>query len=95
MTSKRAATIQSAAKPCAQEAVEDVPTAMATLSAAMQADQHYAWSWHCNVAMTAIDAGAPRENADKWAATFMRNAFGVDTLAIAEQFAAQQQKVKP
>ena len=53
--------------------------AMAVLSAAMQEDYGYAWSWHCNIAMTAQDAGAPHKEANERAAVFMHCAFGVDT----------------
>lgn len=53
--------------------------AMAVLSAAMQEDSGYAWSWHCNIAMVAQDAGAPHKEANERAADFMRRAFGVDT----------------
>lgn len=53
--------------------------AMAVLSAAMQEDYGYAWSWHCNIAMAAQDAGAPHKEANERAAGFMRCAFGVDT----------------
>lgn len=53
--------------------------AMAVLSAAMREDYGYAWAWHCNVAMAAVDAGAPHKDANERAAGFMRCAFGVDT----------------
>ena len=56
-----------------------VPQAMDALRQAMQEDYGYAWSWHCNVAMAAQDAGAPHKEANERAAGFMRNAFGVDT----------------
>ncbi|MCL4316518.1 MAG: hypothetical protein M1527_06755 [Gammaproteobacteria bacterium] len=53
--------------------------AMDALRKAMEEDYGYAWSWHCNVAMAAVDAGAPHKEANERAAGFMRNAFGVDT----------------
>lgn len=56
-----------------------VAQAMEVLRQAMQEDYGYAWSWHCNVAMAAQDAGAPHKEANERAAGFMRNAFGVDT----------------
>lgn len=59
---------------------EDVPSALSVLSDSMKSDPDYAWSWHCNVAMTAKDAGAPHDRANVWAANFMSRAFGVDTL---------------
>ena len=52
---------------------------------AMQNDPEYAWSWHCNVAMTCQDAGAPYKEANDWTATFMKNAFGVDTIALVKE----------
>ena len=53
--------------------------AMQELSRYMQIDPEYAWSWHCNVAMVAQDAGAPHKEANERAADFMRRAFDVDT----------------
>lgn len=53
--------------------------AMRTLSKRLQDDPGYAWSWHCNVAMASVDEGMSRPAADRAAARFMRNAFGIDT----------------
>lgn len=53
--------------------------ALAVLSNAMQSDPGYAWSWHCNIAMVAQDAGAPHDKANERAVDFMRSAFNVDT----------------
>jgi hypothetical protein len=53
--------------------------ALTVLSKAMQDDPGYAWSWHCNVAMVAQDAGAPHDKANERAADFMSRAFSVDT----------------
>jgi hypothetical protein len=77
-------------------AVPDVPSALKVISDAMKADPDFAWSWHCNVAMTAQDAGAPHDRANVWAANFMRRAFDVDTLTRvnAELLAASQQAAK-
>jgi Tfp pilus assembly protein PilF len=52
-------------------------TALKNLSHVMQKDPEYAHSWHCNIAMMAQDAGASHESANKRAADFMRNSFGV------------------
>lgn len=60
-----------------------VSMAMRALSRAMKADRAYAWAWHCNVAMAAIDAGAESPQAQAQAAQFMRNCFGVDTSQMA------------
>lgn len=56
-----------------------VKDAMDVLSKSMKDDPGYAWSWHCNIAMAAQDAGAPHKEANERAAGFMRTAFGVDT----------------
>ncbi len=55
--------------------------AMDALRRAMQKDIDYAWSWHCNVAMAAFDAGAPIREAHERAADFICNAFDVDVRA--------------
>ena len=49
-----------------------------SLRDALQADQDYAWTWHCNLACIAMDAGAEHESSNRRAATFMRDAFDVD-----------------
>tara|TARA_Y100000034_G_C6803253_1_gene360457 strand:- start:507 stop:935 length:429 start_codon:yes stop_codon:yes gene_type:complete len=56
-----------------------VEKALEVMSEAMKADPGFAWSWHCNVAMAARDAGAPHKEANERAADFMKRAFGVDT----------------
>lgn len=53
--------------------------AIKALSKAMKDDCDYAWSWHCNIAMVAQDAGAPHKESNERAASFMRYLFGVDT----------------
>lgn len=58
--------------------------AMAALSASMKTDHAYAWSWHCNIAMASIDEGVEHGAANRAAAQFMRNAFGVDTSKFRE-----------
>jgi len=49
------------------------------LKRAMRKDPDYAWSWHCNLAMMAYDAGAPHDDANVRAADFMKYCFGVST----------------
>jgi len=49
------------------------------VKAAMQSDDDYAWSWHCNVACAAMDEGVDHKTAQKIAARFMGWAFQVDT----------------
>ena len=53
--------------------------ALNTLVAALRNDPDYAWNWHCNVAMTAFDAGCPHDIANEGAARFMQLLAGVDT----------------
>lgn len=49
------------------------------LKRAMEDDDEYAWSWHCNIAMALMDAGSSHENANLKAASVMRTCFGIDT----------------
>lgn len=79
------------AKGDAAQAV-DVGTALSVLSKAMQDDADFAWSWHCNIAMTAQDAGAPHNRANIWAANFMHRAFAVDTLTRVNAMLAAEAK---
>lgn len=53
--------------------------ALSVLRKAMKKDYGFAWSWHCNVASAAQDAGAPHKESNEQAAVFMFRAFGVDT----------------
>lgn len=61
--------------------IETITTDMAVkrLCQALRDDLDYAWSWHCNVAMTAYDAGCPHDVANEGAARFMQLLAGVDT----------------
>lgn len=52
------------------------------LARQMRRDFGYAWSWHCNVAMVALDAGASHDRANRFAADFMSRAFGVNTRTL-------------
>ena len=56
-----------------------VQTALTEIREAMQADPHFAWTWHCNIAMAAYDEGVEFERAQEVAARVMRLAFDVDT----------------
>jgi hypothetical protein len=62
-----------------QEEKTEAGKAIETLSAQMKSDPGYAWSWHCNLAMLAVDAGAKHGAANRQAAQFMSNVFDVDT----------------
>lgn len=52
--------------------------AFETIKSAMQEDPGYAWGWHCNIAMAAVDSGVGRIKANQSAAEFMRRCFGVE-----------------
>lgn len=56
-----------------------VATAMGEVRAALHADPEYAWSWHCNIAMASVDEGMEHAAANRAAARFMHNCFGLDT----------------
>jgi hypothetical protein len=53
--------------------------ALATLSSCFASDPHFAWGWHCNLAMAARDEGLDHSAANRAAARFMHAAFGIDT----------------
>ena len=52
--------------------------AMQTISKALKDDPEYAWSWHCNITMAAVDEGMSHYRANHASARFMHNAFGID-----------------
>lgn len=68
-----------------------VADAMLRVRREVRDDPAYAWSWQCNVAMAAYDAGCDHETANRGAARFMRTLFGVDVTQFPEWqgFAAQ------
>ena len=53
--------------------------AVGKLCKSLREDLDYAWTWHCNIAMTAFDAGCPNDVANEGAARFMQLLAGVDT----------------
>ena len=55
--------------------------AVSTLTKAIQVDDDFAWTWHCNIAMPMIDEGVHPIHANMGAARFMSIAFGVDVTA--------------
>lgn len=57
-----------------------VRLALWIIGRAMRRDPEFAWSWHCNIAMTGVDAGADHRQANVQAGYFMWRAFRVDTL---------------
>lgn len=63
--------------------IEDVvPNAVRVLSSAIQGDIEYAWAWHCQIAVSAIDEGTPHEVAQRTATRTMKLLFGVDTWSL-------------
>ena len=56
-----------------------VPESMVTIIKAVRNDPAYAWSWHCNIAVAAMDEGVDHMTANKLAARFLMILTGVDT----------------
>ena len=52
--------------------------AFEVLKVAIQTDDDYAWSWHCNIAMPFQDEGGTHKQANKAAARCMSLMFEVD-----------------
>ena len=48
-----------------------LPQAMERLATALLSDPSYAWSWHCNLAVSAFDEGVDRSRANRIAARFL------------------------
>jgi hypothetical protein len=57
----------------------NIKKAFEVLKKAMEEDEDYAWSWHCNIAMAAYDEGLSHKKANKAANRFMKLCFGIDT----------------
>jgi len=57
-----------------------IKRAFDVLKKTMVDDPDYAWSWHCNIAVMAQDAGASHVVANDGAARFMKLWFDVDTI---------------
>lgn len=55
-----------------------IQIAFEILSEVMQTEPDYAWSWQCNLAMMAHDAGAPAREANIRAADLIHSFFKVD-----------------
>lgn len=68
------------AKPAVTEShkQEPVQAAMKTVIEAMQQDPDYAWGWHCNIAMSFVDAGGDHYTGNQGAARFMRTLANVE-----------------
>lgn len=61
------------------------------LREAMKSDDGLAWSWHCNIAMLAVDSGADHKEANIRTSKFMTDMFGVDTSKFKEYLAIMRQ----
>ena len=55
-----------------------IAEAIDVLKVAVNNDSEYAWSWHCNLAMSAYDEGLSKPAANRSAARFMKLLFDVD-----------------
>jgi hypothetical protein len=66
--------------PDPPEGWRSIPAKVAfkAIGSAMKEDPEFAWCWHSNIAMVAVDAGAKPIEANQQAADFMLRAFGVD-----------------
>jgi hypothetical protein len=73
------------ASPCGE--------ALNILKSGMRDEPGYAWSWHCNVAVSMMDEGAPHDAANAAAARFMRLAFDVDTTKAPQSAGADEAPV--
>lgn len=50
-----------------------------TLTQALRDNQWFAWLWHCDIVMAAVDEKVDRDTANRIAAKFMKRCFDVDT----------------
>ena len=57
----------------------------------LKSDEGLAWSWHCNIAMLAVDSGGNPKEANIRTAKFMADVFGVDTSKFKEYLAIMRQ----
>lgn len=59
---------------------QSLPSRIAIWLLSRQLRKHtdYAWTWQCNLAMMAYDAGASHEKANRMASSFLLMLFGVD-----------------
>jgi len=63
---------------------QETATAFRVLQYSLMIDASYAWSWHCNIAMTSVDEGMDHAAANRAAARFMKNCFDIDVTQSAE-----------
>ena len=72
--------------------VPETGMAIDFLKTQLQADEDYAWAWHCNIAMPMNDAGVDYNKANRIAANIMSIIFNVDTLTIYQRHCDDQLK---
>lgn len=53
--------------------------AIKILKKSFKEDFDYAWTWHCNIAVCAMDEGLNHAASNRAAARFMKLAFDIDT----------------
>ncbi len=58
---------------------DEIKKAFDVIKTAMNNDPSYAWSWHCNIAVSQQDVGVSHKVSNEGAALFMQIAFGIDT----------------
>lgn len=68
----------------AEQEQANIASAFDILKQAMHAYHAYAWTWHCNIAMSAYDAGCGHWIANQAAARFMHMAFEIDVTPFPE-----------
>lgn len=59
---------------------------MKKITKAIKRDKDYAYSWHCNIAMSFVDEGGDHDRANRAAGRFMQMLFGVDTYKIHQEY---------
>lgn len=68
-----------------------IPFCMDILTNAMKQDNSLAWSWQCNIAMAAFDAGVDHRTANISAASFLRRLFDIDVTTFPEYQAFEKE----
>lgn len=65
--------------------MDKIEKCLKELSKAIKNDPSYAWAWQSNLAMMAVDAGAPHKEANIRAADLMRHLFGVEMMPVLQK----------
>lgn len=74
---------------------EQMQTPFDQLRRLLQKSDDYAWSWHCNIAVTAQDEGVSHEVANRIANRFMQSCFQIDTKEPVLKPEKKGRKAKP